>query len=109
MHHRSGGGREHVETLLSRQPTTFVRKPANGRTIAITHEPMSDGGWIELHEDITERRRSEERIVFLAQHDPLTRLPNRALFQERLEQALAHASEPKGSRCCISMSTSSRR
>ncbi len=87
---------EHVETLLSRQPTTFVRKPANGRTIAITHEPMSDGGWIELHEDITERRRSEERIVFLAQHDPLTRLPNRALFQERLEQALAHAERTEG-------------
>lgn len=38
--------------------------------------------------DLTERRRAEARIRFLAEHDPLTGLINRAAFSERLEQAL---------------------
>ena len=39
-------------------------------------------------EDVTERRRSEERIAHLAHYDALTDLPNRVLFRERLEQSL---------------------
>ncbi|HMB15969.1 MAG TPA: EAL domain-containing protein, partial [Pelovirga sp.] len=42
--------------------------------------------------DITERKRSEERISYQAYHDLLTRLPNRLLFDDRMTQALAHAS-----------------
>jgi len=41
--------------------------------------------------DITDRRRSEEEIEFKAFHDELTRLPNRSLFLDRLEIALAQA------------------
>lgn len=41
--------------------------------------------------DMTERKRSEELINFQAYHDQLTALPNRALFEDRLGQALAHA------------------
>ena len=41
--------------------------------------------------DIDERRQSEAQIHFLARHDPLTELANRAHFSERLQQALAHA------------------
>lgn len=41
--------------------------------------------------DMTERKRSEELINFQAYHDQLTSLPNRALFEDRLGQALAHA------------------
>jgi diguanylate cyclase (GGDEF)-like protein/PAS domain S-box-containing protein len=41
--------------------------------------------------DVTERRESEERLAHLALHDPLTDLPNRALFQEHLTVAIANA------------------
>lgn len=41
-----------------------------------------------LGTDVTERRRNQERLVFLARHDPLTGLANRALFFDRLEQAI---------------------
>jgi diguanylate cyclase (GGDEF)-like protein/PAS domain S-box-containing protein len=42
-------------------------------------------------QDITERKRGEARIHQLAHYDPLTELPNRALFRDRLEQAIARA------------------
>jgi diguanylate cyclase (GGDEF)-like protein/PAS domain S-box-containing protein len=41
--------------------------------------------------DITDRRRAEERIHVLAYQDPLTELPNRALFRDRMKQATARA------------------
>jgi diguanylate cyclase (GGDEF)-like protein len=61
----------------------------NGRTVAIQHQPMPDGGWVATHEDITERRRADAKIAFLARHDVLTGLANRALLHERLGQAFA--------------------
>jgi diguanylate cyclase (GGDEF)-like protein/PAS domain S-box-containing protein len=39
--------------------------------------------------DVTERRRTAERLAYLATHDALTGLPNRTLFADRLDQALA--------------------
>ncbi|WP_249742180.1 sensor domain-containing protein [Thalassospira tepidiphila] len=46
--------------------------------------------------DITDRKRSEARIQFLAHHDGLTGLPNRTLFQERLAAAVERS---KRERC----------
>lgn len=42
-------------------------------------------------QDITERKRAEEEILYLAQHDSLTRLPNRHFLREHLRQVLARA------------------
>ena len=41
--------------------------------------------------DITERKRAEERIYYLAYYDELTGLPNRRLFQDRLRQVAPHS------------------
>ena len=48
------------------------------------------------------------QIAFLAHNDPLTALPNRVLFQDRIQQALARVDRATGSRCCASISTGSR-
>jgi len=41
--------------------------------------------------DISERKKADERLNFLAQYDSLTSLPNRSLFRDRLEHSLAQA------------------
>ena len=61
----------------------------NGAVYAIHHEPTADGGWVATFTDIIERRRTEQQVRHMALHDALTGLPNRTLFSERLERALA--------------------
>ncbi len=85
--------RERKAHIDSRQRDTFLQELGDGRLIAIHHQPLADGGWVCTYEDITERRRAESRIEFLAQHDVLTELPNRLLFNERLDEVLAAARE----------------
>jgi diguanylate cyclase (GGDEF)-like protein len=70
-------------------PSRLETGVPNGRSVMISRQPLPEGGWVATYEDTTEIRRSEERIVYLARHDPLTGLPNRRLFRERLDQALA--------------------
>jgi diguanylate cyclase (GGDEF)-like protein len=70
------------------QPSNTVVRLKDGRSVAIWYQPMAGGGWVSTQEDVTERQRAEANIVFMARHDALTRLPNRLLFRERMEQAL---------------------
>lgn len=45
--------------------------------------------------DITKRRQQEEQLAFMATHDPLTGLPNRTLFKDRLNLALSQANRSR--------------
>jgi diguanylate cyclase (GGDEF)-like protein/PAS domain S-box-containing protein len=47
--------------------------------------------YVAVFSDISSIKQSQERLDFLAHHDPLTGLPNRLLFNDRLEQAMKHA------------------
>jgi len=70
--------------------SNFVWELNDGRAFEITHQPMPDG-WLATYEDVTESRRTDVRMAYMARHDALTDLPNRTLFHEKLEAALAHA------------------
>jgi diguanylate cyclase (GGDEF)-like protein len=59
----------------------------DGRVISLLRHPMPDGGWLTTYEDISERRRSEAKVAFMAHHDLLTGLANRTLFMEKIEEA----------------------
>jgi diguanylate cyclase (GGDEF)-like protein len=85
---------EMLRSMLSHAPYgqkkgTYTSRLDDGRWIAVSVEPMANGGTVTTHEDITERRRSEARIAHMARHDALTDLPNRTLLRERLEEALS--------------------
>ena len=58
------------------------------RTIAITDSRTDSGGWVSTYQDITDRRKSEEKIAHMVHHDTLTGLPNRVLFREQLDEAV---------------------
>ncbi|MDM9619957.1 EAL domain-containing protein [Rhizobium sp. S96] len=61
----------------------------DGRIIQSVVTILSDGSNISIHADITDERKAAERIAYLAHHDPLTGLPNRISFREKIDAALA--------------------
>jgi signal transduction histidine kinase/CheY-like chemotaxis protein len=48
--------------IASGETTSTVQNTADGRMIHTIARPRADGGWVETHEDVTERKRFEERL-----------------------------------------------
>ncbi|MCA1522032.1 EAL domain-containing protein [Bradyrhizobium sp. IC3069] len=78
-----------LEALPIHAVSSRIDTFADGRLICVTRQPMAGGGWVATHLDVTEQRRSEAKITYMAEHDALTELPNRVLLKARLEPALA--------------------
>ncbi|MBN1254210.1 MAG: PAS domain S-box protein [Deltaproteobacteria bacterium] len=79
-----------------REEWNLKRKDGTIFSAEIVTSPVraSDGtttGYICIIRDITERKRAEEELEYMATHDVLTGLPNRTLFNDRLALALNHA------------------
>ena len=68
-------------------PGYFINELRDGRVIAISRRPMPDGGSVAIHQDITEQKRAEARVLHLAHYDSLTDLGNRVLFLEKVSEA----------------------
>ena len=81
--------RESGETVLRTRvgqtiPVSFIASP-------IATEDPQFAGDIYVARDITERKRAERRIRYLARYDALTKIPNPIQFQHLLQQAIARA------------------
>ncbi len=83
------------ELIAAARAGSFFQE-ADGRAVAVSHQPMPGNGWVATYEDISERRRAEARIHFMAHHDALTSLPNRIHFEDRLGQLLKGVRQEDG-------------
>ena len=71
----------------------FQTSPDGERTIAVSRRMKTGGGSVIILEDVTERKRAQERIAHLAQFDELTGLANRTQFHERFNAMLSSEHE----------------
>jgi len=79
---------EHLAKIAEGRSFSQIQHLRSGRTLLVTYQPLADGGWVDIQEDITEKRRTEEKIEWLAHHDALTGVANRFHFRETFETAL---------------------
>src|SRR5262249_15928267 len=96
-----GGGTDGYRTelrLALAQGKSYekILELSDGRAIALVNQPMPGGGWVATDEDVTERRHAEKQIAYMAHHDLLTDLPNRAAFTERFAAVLDHTPPTRG-------------
>ncbi len=78
-----------IERAQGQEPYYVVNQLRDGRVIGVTHQPIAGGGWVDIHQDVTDRRRDEAKVAYMAHHDLLTGVANRTYFMEKLEDAAA--------------------
>ena len=82
-----------LRNIATGHHTPIVSTLSDGRSIQVVGKGIEGGGWVATVEDITERKRVENRIAHMAHYDALTDLPNRLLFRERLDQELKNLAQ----------------
>jgi diguanylate cyclase (GGDEF)-like protein/PAS domain S-box-containing protein len=91
-------------TTHSRDDEVFWRKDGTSFPVEYTSTPIFENseivGAVVTFRDITERKALEKQLHHQAFHDPLTGLPNRALFMDRLEHAITRANR-RGSKVAV--------
>ncbi|WP_370467374.1 diguanylate cyclase domain-containing protein [Caballeronia sp. BR00000012568055] len=71
-------------------------KLADGRELELSRNPVPDGSAVIIIEDVTERRRSEAKILHWAHHDSLTGLPNRRYLSDHAERLMSGGNSSSG-------------
>jgi diguanylate cyclase (GGDEF)-like protein len=87
-----------ANNLLKRHqslPSSYEQLLASGEWLEITESKIPSGGCVSLHKDITERKEREEKISYMANHDPLTGLINRTYFKKILSSLIEEATSIK--------------
>ncbi len=87
------------EQFPNRYDIAIITKAGERREVEITASPISTGerpGVLVVTVDISDRKRVEERVQYLALHDALTGLANRVLFFDRLNSAITAAHRKGG-------------
>jgi diguanylate cyclase (GGDEF)-like protein len=75
----------HVAELARGKSFAHTQHLKSGRIVLVSNQPLASGGWVDIQEDITEKRLAEQKIDWLARHDTLTEIANRHHFREQLE------------------------
>ncbi len=78
--------KNHVAELALGKSFSHTQSLKNGRIVLVSNQPLAGGGWVDIQEDITERRQAEKKIDWLAHHDTLTEVANRHQFNEQLKK-----------------------
>ncbi|HTN64942.1 MAG TPA: PAS domain S-box protein [Burkholderiaceae bacterium] len=86
---------KHIEADGWRMSKDGKRFWSTGVMSALRNEGGALRGFVVIMRDNTTQRLADERIYYLANHDPLTGLANRTLFNARLHDALTHAKRDK--------------
>jgi diguanylate cyclase (GGDEF)-like protein/PAS domain S-box-containing protein len=66
------------------------------RWYLLDHTPLASKGFIRMYTDITEKKKAAEQHIYDAFHEPLTGLPNRALFMDRLQHVITASQRRPG-------------
>jgi len=78
---------ERIELARKFLPHDFERTRIDGTILRVEGFPVSEGGFVTVYTDVTEQRRDQQQIEFLAHHDALTGLANRVRFSKFLAEA----------------------
>jgi PAS domain S-box-containing protein/diguanylate cyclase (GGDEF)-like protein len=97
----TAGSSRRRQGIQERQDFKFRRKDGSELWAIVSTNPIFDAagncaGALSAITDITERKRVEEKLQYYAFYDPLTGLPNRALFQARAGELISRASLGEG-------------
>jgi EAL domain-containing protein (putative c-di-GMP-specific phosphodiesterase class I) len=79
----------HLEQLALGKSSAHIHFLSDGRVILVRNQPATEGGWTEVHADITDKCRADAQILHLGHYDDSTR--NRVMLDERLRAALSRA------------------